>query len=53
MRKRRQKVRKKIKGKQTTEKRNKLGERQDSIHEEMRNNYENKRERNVRKQEML
>jgi len=53
MRKRWQKIRKKIKGKQTTEKRNKLRERQDRINEKMKNNYKNKIERNVRKQEML
>ena len=40
MRKRRQKIRKKIKGKQTTEKRNKLRERQDSINEEMETEFQ-------------
>jgi hypothetical protein len=47
--KRLQKIRKKIEGKQITEEEKELRERQDSINEKMQNNYENKRERNVRK----
>jgi len=48
-----QKIRKKIESKQTTEEGRELRERQDSINEKMKNNYENKRERNVRKHETL
>jgi len=50
MRKRWQKIRKKIKGQADYGKKNKLRERQDSINSKMKNNYKNKRERNVRKQ---